>query len=324
VKPFSDDERGLSFVERTPMTVLVSALFFLVGFVPPQPTPAFAKLDLPGLPNVVEVHAKVLSGGQPEGEQAFARLAALGVKTIVSVDGMKPDVESARKYGMRYVHLPHGYDGVPDDRAVELAKAVRELPGRIYIHCHHGRHRSPTAAAVACVGAGFIDQAVAENLLKTAGTSRHYLGLFESARRSRRFTATALDQLKVDYREIVPLPPLPKAMVEIDLLADRISQAERQTWKSAAADEKPPRHAVLLLREQYRELLRDPAVAAKPPDFKSLLTEGEAKLGELEARLSSSTSHNGPAPSDLWKNVQRNCAACHARFRDVPQQLQKP
>ena len=34
----------------------------------------------------------------------------------------------AKKYGMRYVHLPHGYDGIPEERIAELAKAVRDLP----------------------------------------------------------------------------------------------------------------------------------------------------------------------------------------------------
>ena len=108
---------------------------------------------MPKLPNAYRLHPRVISGGQPEGEQAFARLKELGVKTVISVDGARPEVELARKYGLRYVHLPHGYDGVPDERASELAKAVRDLPGPVYIHCHHGKHRSPAAATVACVAA---------------------------------------------------------------------------------------------------------------------------------------------------------------------------
>src|SRR5262245_25679022 len=87
------------------------------------------KLDLRHLPNALQVHEKVISGGMPEGDDSFAELQTLGIKTIISVDGAKPDVEMAQKYGMRYVHLPHGYDGVPESRAKELAKAVRDLPG---------------------------------------------------------------------------------------------------------------------------------------------------------------------------------------------------
>src|SRR5688572_20555590 len=66
------------------------------------------KLSTQHLPNAVRVHERVISGGLPEGDAAFAELNALGVKTIVSVDGAKPDLETAAKFGLRYVHLPHG------------------------------------------------------------------------------------------------------------------------------------------------------------------------------------------------------------------------
>ena len=114
------------------------------------------KLGSEHLPNSYRVTEKMISGGQPDGEAGFRELRDLGVKTIVSVDGAKPDVELAKKYGLRYVHLPHGYDGISDVRLKELAKAVRDLPGTIYIHCHHGKHRSPAAAAAACVVVGTV------------------------------------------------------------------------------------------------------------------------------------------------------------------------
>ncbi len=123
------------------------------------------------LPNAFRLCPEVYSGGQPEGDAGFARLAALGVKTVISVDGARPDIATAARHGLRYVHLPHGYDGIPSDRGVQLAKALRELPGPVYIHCHHGKHRSPAAAAVACVGVGFIDNKTANAFLKQAGTN---------------------------------------------------------------------------------------------------------------------------------------------------------
>ena len=99
------------------------------------------KLTTAHLPNAVQIHQKVISGGQPEGEAGFAELARLGIKTVISVDGARPDVATAQSFGLRYVHLPHGYDGIPSERALELAKAVREFDGPIYIHCHHGKQR---------------------------------------------------------------------------------------------------------------------------------------------------------------------------------------
>ena len=71
------------------------------------------RLDLPGLENVYRLGPQLYSGGEPRGEEAFAALRALGIKTAISVDGATPDTETAQKFGIRYVHLPVGYDGIP-------------------------------------------------------------------------------------------------------------------------------------------------------------------------------------------------------------------
>ena len=77
-------------------------------------------MEIPGIHNAFQVTEKIYSGSQPEGDAAFAALQKLGVKTILSVDGSKPDVERAHKFGLRYVHLPFSYDGIPTNRVVEL------------------------------------------------------------------------------------------------------------------------------------------------------------------------------------------------------------
>lgn len=180
------------------------------------PQPKFVRIANDRLPNAYRVAEKVISGGQPEGDQAFADLAALGVKTVISVDGAQPDVELARKHGLRYVHLPHGYDGIPGERVRELAKAVRDLPGPIYIHCHHGQHRSPAAAAVACVSAGLIGPESALAVLATAGTSPNYRGLYQSAQSAQRLDDKLLDELRPEFPETASLPPIADAMVQIE------------------------------------------------------------------------------------------------------------
>ena len=169
-----------------PCLVLCLAGGLIASENPAAPTTtAPEKLATQHLPNAYRITDKVISGGLPDGEAGFQELKALGVKTVISVDGMTPDVEGARKLGLRYVHLPHGYDRIPVERGRELAKAVRDLPGPVYIHCHHGKHRSPAAAAVACVEAGFISSEAAEGVLKTAGTNPNYRGLYESVRSAR-------------------------------------------------------------------------------------------------------------------------------------------
>ncbi|PYL00208.1 MAG: hypothetical protein DME19_05935, partial [Verrucomicrobia bacterium] len=133
-------------------------------------------LDAKGIENFFQLSARIYSGSSPEGEPAFGALRARGIKTIISVDGAKPDVERARRYGIRYVHLPFGYDGVPTNRALTLLKAAQVLPGPIYVHCHHGVHRGPAAAAVICMGAEGWTPERAKAWLQLAGTATNYAG----------------------------------------------------------------------------------------------------------------------------------------------------
>ena len=107
------------------------------------PIGAAKPVDLPALKNVVRLSATLYTGAAPEGDAGFRALHRLGIKTIITVDGAPPEVERARRYGMRYVHLPFGYDGCPLPTANVIVKAVRDLHGPIYVHCHHGKHRAP-------------------------------------------------------------------------------------------------------------------------------------------------------------------------------------
>lgn len=285
----------------------------------PQPT----KLEVKHLPNAYQIHPKVISGGLPEGDEAFAELEALGVKTVISVDGMKPAAELARKHGMRYVHLPHGYDGVPEEQAKALAKAVRDLDGPIYIHCHHGKHRSPAAATVACVGAGLISSDNSVVILKTAGTSDNYRGLYQSAQSARRLDDALLDALKDDFPETAKLPAMAEAMVAIETHHDHLKSFAAGNWqKLAKHPDLDPAHEALLLREAFTELSRTDEVQHEPQQFRTLLEEAEAATRELEATLRDKAV-DGVAPSnepvaDVLARITKNCQACHKEFRDVP------
>jgi protein tyrosine phosphatase (PTP) superfamily phosphohydrolase (DUF442 family) len=275
------------------------------------------KIDAKHLPNPIRIHDKVISGGLPEGDSAFAELKSLGIKTVISVDGAKPDVATAEKYGMRYVHLPHGYDGIPEQRAKELAKAVRDLPGGVYIHCHHGKHRSPAASAVACVGAGLIGISDAVNVLKVAGTSESYRGLFQSAAEAHPLDKALLDELKSDFPASAKLPEMAEAMVAIEHVHDRLKAIEKAGWK-VPADQPDliPDHEALLLREHFTEFLRTKELQSEPEKFQQLAKEGEAAAQALEDALKSKP--NTETASKLFLAVSNNCKACHQTFRDVP------
>ena len=283
----------------------------------PAPAAKIEKLTARHLPNPVRVHDKVISGGLPEGDAAFAELKELGIKTVISVDGAKPDLPLAEKYGMRYVHLPHSYDGVPEKTAQELAKAVRDLPGPIYIHCHHGKHRSPAATAVACVGAGMITHDDAATLLKIAGTSEAYRGLFQSAEEAKAFDKALLDELQAEFPATAKIPAMAQHMIEIEHVHDRLKAIEKAGWRTPA--DMPalvPDHEALLLREAFTELLRTKALLEKPAKFQELTKEAEALCMQLEEELKMPTTAD--AATKLFTAVSNNCKACHTGFRDIP------
>lgn len=289
-----------------------------------QPASGPQKLSVPHLQNVYRIHSKVISGGQPEGEAAFRELEALGVKTVISVDGARPDIELAKKHGLRYVHLPHGYDGIPEERAQELAKAVRDLEGPIYIHCHHGKHRSPAAAAVACVSAGLIEPSASLSILRAAGTSENYRGLYRSAESAHKLDDALLDALQAEFPETARLPPLAEAMVALEHTHDHLKLIAANEWKRPAShpDLDPP-HEALLLREHFTEMLRTDTVVREPEKFRDLLRDSEAAAQELELALGKwqEGQFAPPVPEAIpafFGRVTNNCTACHREFRDVP------
>ena len=305
---------------------LFAALFLplvlAAGAAAQAPKSGFAPLNQPPLPNGHRVTEKLLSGGQPEGEAGFAALRDLGVKTVISVDGARPDVATARRYGLRYVHLPIGYDDVTPEEGRAIARAIDELPGQIYLHCHHGRHRSAAALTVACVMNGRLKPRQAESVLKTFGTGENYKGLWSSALGARPLEPAELAKVKVDYREAAPIPPMAEAMVQIDHTIDRLKMAEKAGWRAPDGhpDVDPP-HEALQLMEKFRELGRTQAARTRPEPFRKMISDSDAAAQSLHESLADWTrsGRRGPPPPQAaaaMKSIATSCTACHKSFRD--------
>ena len=228
-------------------------------------------------------------------------------------------MEAARRAGLRYVHVPVGYDGVPRDAALRVARAVRDLPGPVYLHCHHGRHRGPAAAAVAarCLDPAFTAQAAAD-FLQAAGTDPRYEGLFASVERAGPATSAEIDAAPADFPEAVDAPGLVKAMVEIDDVWDRLKTARAAGWAvpPGAPDDSPTRPAVLLV-EHFREAARCPDAAARGPRFRQQAEGAGRAAADLEAAVRAADE---PAAGRAFEACARSCTACHAEFRDKPYQ----
>src|SRR5690606_6266566 len=159
-------------------------------------------LESADLHNVLRYGRGVVGGSAPGVEAHFDALAAAGVRTVVSVDGARPMVEAAESRGMRYIHIPTQYAGVGTKEALQLAKALRDAPRPVYIHCHHGKHRGPAAAALALVQLGEIDADEGLDLLKAAGTSPSYPGLYACVREATVVDRAALDSDDLDLPSV--------------------------------------------------------------------------------------------------------------------------
>lgn len=293
------------------------------GFLPRFAAPDIAErkpAEFPGLQQVVAYVPGIWSGAAPEGQAAFESLRRLGVRTIVSVDGAVPEVDLARAVGIRYVHLPIGYDGMSHDRTLEIARAIRDLPGPVYVHCHHGKHRSAAAVGAAAVTLGLADAASMRSRMEVSGTAPSYTGLFRCVEAATVATPAALDAAEATFPPIAATPDLVKAMVEIDLAFEHLKDIEQAGWK--VPDDHPdlvPAAEAGRLADLLRNLAKDPAVAEDPADHAERYPRIAAEVSELERALVRRDREGGVDPAELsrmLKGIAASCKECHVRHRD--------
>lgn len=209
----------------------------------------FEPLDLSEkseLHNVFAIGERLMSGSEPTTEADFAALKEQGIETIVSVDATMPQVELAERVGLRYIHVPIGYDQVDPHAVGCLTRISKEIDGRIYLHCHHGKHRGPAAAAVLARILGTLDADSARGFLNAAGTDQDYRGLWRSVEHL---------QLPAENAELPPLV----SQSEVDPLSDAMSRLEHALTDLAelvredakAVSEEPETLASADLRENW-------------------------------------------------------------------------
>ncbi|MCO6436155.1 MAG: cytochrome c [Phycisphaerae bacterium] len=265
--------------------------------------------------NVIQITPKLISGSAPDGDEGFAELERRGVRTIVTVDGAVPDVEAAHRHGMRYVHLPVGYHGIDHERQLEIARVVRDLPGPVYVHCHHGKHRGPAAAASAAVGLGWLTPQQGVVFMQQAGTSENYPGLYQCVAELEAAGQEQLDTAPADFPEVVPVPGFVKAMAAAQEAYDHLVEIRDAGWQF------PPDHPDLVPEAEARQLARllgglldDPEREIHPPDFAEML----GKAGAAAKALEGSVIAGAPVAerTRLLRVVHESCKACHRTYRD--------
>ena len=283
---------------------------------PPHDPPHDPPRELPGLHNVVPYTGSgseaFYSGSAPEGDAGFDALVKLGIKTVISVDGATPDLARAKARGLRIVHLPIGYDGFDDARKAELVRAVRDLPKPIYLHCHHGKHRSASAAGAVAVSLRWMTNEAAAARMKVSGTGVGYRGLWSCVAKASPMDAATIDAARGDFPEQTKPESLVASMVAIDEALDNIQFA-------VAATDAAKRGASAADAAEIADLLRilekDEGVErmAKSVDFRALLRASSTQAGALEKLLGEGSSAGVP---EAVGRLRESCKDCHAKHRD--------
>lgn len=272
-------------------------------------------VDLPGLHNVVTFTNDLICGAWPEGDAGFQTLEQMGVQTVITVDGSLPDVDTAKKHDLRYVHLPIGYNGMDETRAAEIARAIRDLPKPIYIHCHHGKHRSAAAAAASCVMLGWLSPEQALAKMKIAGTAENYTGLWDAVRAACTCDPKAIEKASTSFPEQWKPSNFVETMVEIDDALDNLKLIEKAGWTVPTdhPDLVPAAEAGRLV-DHFRQIGEGDYAKARPQDFRDRIAADANLLTEIEEGLLVHAS-----ASDLGaklKKVSQSCKDCHATYRD--------
>ena len=271
-------------------------------------------VEIAGIHNAFRVTDRIFSGSQPEDDAAFAALAKLGIKTIISVDGSTPDVEAARKHGLHYIHLPFGYDGVPTNRMAELAKAASTVTGPVFVHCHHGLHRGPTAVAIMCEATEGWTTNQAEAWMLAAGTAADYPGLYRAAQEFKAPTAAELAAIK-ELPEVTRPSSLVETMVAIDGHFDWLKKSQQAGWKTPPGQaDISPEHEAMMLWEQLRETARTTDTARRSEDFRAKLAEAGRAAESLHALIGKPAA--GAVLDAEFKRATQSCAACHKSYRN--------
>lgn len=276
--------------------------------------PARKGTDMPGLHNVFVLSKNIISGSEPHGREGLASVAKLGVKTVISVDGQVPDAEEARALGMRYVHLPIQYKQIAQDEWMALTKTFRECTPPFYVHCFHGQHRGPTAAAVGrrTLDAANAEQAIAE-MRHWMGTAQMYEGLYSTILTHAVPSASSTAAFTFAFPEAQRPDGIAEHMTHIARAHDALKALNKLGWKADA--EHPDLDAGNEARKLVAQMDANWAQDAEPL-LAGLADEQRTATTAAHALLQSLEKKDLAAASAAFLRVDSSCKACHQQFRN--------
>jgi len=273
-----------------------------------------------GLHNVYMLGDNIISGSEPHGAEAFAKLAEMGVKTILSVDGKTPDAELAASYGMTYVHVPIQYSGIEQDELVKISKTFREKESPVYVHCFHGKHRGPAAAEIGRLALDGIprDQALAE-MRQWCGTSPSYEGLYRAVAETEIPTHEETAAYDFDFPNEHPFRGFRRGMIDVTRADDEVKYLAKNDWQPGPEHpDLDPVNAAAKLAGALERCATSPQALAEPADFQAWMEDSVAAANELRVLLEgmARNEESSEAPTAAYKRVAANCIACHEAYRN--------
>jgi len=101
-----------------------------------------------GILNFAQVADGLYRGGQPSAE-SFAKLKAMGVRTVVSLRTFDRDRRLLEGLGLKYLHISFKAGHPETEDVVAFLKTVEEPANRpVFVHCKWGTDRSGMMTAV--------------------------------------------------------------------------------------------------------------------------------------------------------------------------------
>lgn len=283
--------------------------------------PSAAAEEGPGLHNVYHLSDSIISGSEPHGRAAYEQLAAMGVKTILSVDGAVPDAATASELGMRYVHVPIQYKDISPDEMLRIAKTFRELEAPFYVHCFHGRHRGPAGAAVGRVVRDGLsrERAIAE-MRQYCGTSSKYEGLYRVIAAGSIPGAEATAAYDYEFESAHAPEGVVGVMVVLSRAHDNVALLSERGWEPDP--EHPDIDAVneaIQLRDAYAAAMELPAVTQGERDQLAWFEESRDVSVQLVEDLKAARggdSSAGDRAVQAFLTLKADCNSCHKAYRN--------
>lgn len=270
-----------------------------------------------GVQQVVAFSPWLFSGSKPSGDIGFTSLQTMQVQTIICVDGIPPELDAPEALGMKTYHIPIKYGQPTKKQILDLAAAVEigRRRGNSYIHCHHGKHRSAAAAAVALIGLGISTREEMEQRMSVSETSSQYEGLWIAVAQ-----AEVLDEDDfLRHEKTLQSKVLPEGMTEqmiaIDDAFENLSRIEQSNWNPPI--DHPDIVAVAeagAIAESFRCINKSEIARRYSVDFETQLSIALSAAIDLERALSNNNSTDQEL-SDSMRALSNTCTTCHRAFR---------